>query len=283
MTDQEWIDYVYSLLGETQSSFKMWSPTELALYKKVGITTVLAEFWNLLAVTHKKFVKCDMTANDPYITFPVITTTVDQDSTIPTKVLYVASTTGFTKGGIVMIAEGTQRQETRMIGSVQAGVSLTMTEDLEYTHTQAQADVVELQRGVHKVIRVEYASTGGKFKYIEDNELFLYETGGLGIPEAWLFEDNKVMQVPTPTSTSAEYWRVWYLPEFTILSQLPAILHPLIAIEAIINARMKDERLMKALLLKRDHLANIAMVSLAVAQLQEPGRMASFDSEEEYD
>jgi hypothetical protein len=283
MTDTQWLDYVRSLIGETEASFKMWSPAEVLIYKTVGITTVLAEFWNLLAVTHKRIVLCPRTASDPYITLPVISTTVDEDSTADQKVLKVAATTGFSKGGIVLIGEGTVRQETKMITSVQAGVSLTMTENLTFTHTVAQADVVELQRGIHKIVRVEYAATGAKLDYIEDDKLFLYETGEEGAPQVWLYEDNKVMQVPTPATTAANYWRVWYLPEFTALSQLPEILHPLIALEAVINARIKDERLMRALLLKRDHLAGIALGTLAIPQLQEPGKISSFDSDEEED
>ena len=283
MNDTQWLDYVRSLIGESEATYKMWSPDEVNLYKMVGITTVLAEFWNLLAVTHKKIVLCSKTASDPYITFPTISTTVDVDSAVDQKVLSIASTTGFTKGGHVIIGEGTVRQEIQLIGSVQAGVSLTMFENLTYTHTSAQADVVELQRAIHKVVRVEYASSGKKLDYIEDDKLFLYETGGSGVPQVWLHEDNKIRQVPTPTGTSAEYWRVWYLPEFTVLSQLPDILHPLIALEAVINARIKDERLLRALLLKRDHLASIAMGTLAISQLQEPGGISPYDSHEEED
>ena len=283
MNDQEWLDYVRSLIGESEATYKMWSPDEVILYKKVGITTVLAEFWNLLAVTHKRIVLCPKTASDPYITLPTISTDVDQDSLLDQKVLSVTATTGFTKGGIVIIAEGTVRQEVRMIGSVQAGVSLTMWENLTYTHTLAQNDVVELRRAIHKVVRVEYASNGKKLDYIEDDKLFLYETGGESEPQVWLHEDNKVRQVPTPGGTSANFWRVWYLPEFTILSQLPDILHPLIALEAVINAKIKDERLMRALLMKRDHLAGIAMGTLSIAQLQEPGSISPFDSSEEED
>jgi len=283
MTDEMWLDYVRSLIGESEATYKMWSPGEVTIYKAVGITTVLAEFWNLLAVTHKKIVLCPKTASDPYITLPTISTAVDLDSASEQKVLSVASTTGFAKGGHVVIGEGTVRQEVRMIGSVQAGVSLTMWENLEYTHTAVQGDVVELQRAIHKVVRVEYASTGRKLDYIEDDKLFLYETGGENAPQVWLHEDNKIRQVPTPGATEAEYWRVWYLPEFTVLSQLPDILHPLIALEAVINARIKDERLMRALLMKRDHLASIAMGTLAIAQLQEPGAISIFDNSEEED
>lgn len=213
MTDPQWLDYVRSLIGESEATYKMWTPEEVLIYKAVGVTTVLAEFWNLLAVTHKKIVKCAKTKDDPYISLK------DGENDIP----------------------------------------------------------------FHKIIRIEYTSTGRKLDYIEDDKLFLYETGSTGEPQVWLFEDNKPYQVPTPAATVADYWRVWYLPEFTTLAELPDILHPLIALEAVINARIKDERLMRALLLKRDHLASIAMGTLAIAQLQEPGKISMFGDDEEED
>ena len=70
------------------------------------------------------------------------TTTVDQDSPNTGAILYVASTTGFEVGKTVVINEGGDREETKIIDSIDPGVSLTMTLDLTYTHTAAQADEV---------------------------------------------------------------------------------------------------------------------------------------------
>ncbi|MCK4649299.1 hypothetical protein KAT51_07230, partial [bacterium] len=70
-------------------------------------------------------------------------TSVDQTTTIGTKILYVASTTNYAVGETVIIGRGTERQEEKVIGSIQAGESLTMTENLTYVHTQTQADPVE--------------------------------------------------------------------------------------------------------------------------------------------
>lgn len=72
-------------------------------------------------------------------------TTVDADSASGQKVLNVASTTGFQVGGVVRINSGGPRQEDRIIGSIQAGVSLTVTANLTYTHTLGDADAVATQ------------------------------------------------------------------------------------------------------------------------------------------
>jgi hypothetical protein len=66
--------------------------------------------------------------------------TVDGDSNSGQKVLQIAATTNFESGQSILIGKGTAREETKIIDTVQAGVSITMTADLDYTHTAAQAD-----------------------------------------------------------------------------------------------------------------------------------------------
>ena len=70
-------------------------------------------------------------------------TFVNPSSNSGQKVLNVDSTTGFIVGGTVIIGEGTERKEVKIIDSIQAGTSLTMTANLEYAHTAAQGDLVE--------------------------------------------------------------------------------------------------------------------------------------------
>ena len=71
-------------------------------------------------------------------------TTVDVSSLLGQKVLSVAATTGFTAGDSVVVNHGGARNEVHEINTVQAGISLTMIDNLKYTHTLAQADVVRL-------------------------------------------------------------------------------------------------------------------------------------------
>ena len=95
------------------------------------------------------------------VTFPDVTSvgsTVDVNSASGQTVLSVAATTNFhatdgNKGWRVIINRGGDREEECTIASINAGVSITMDENLVYTHTAAQADVVEvLWAGISEVI-----------------------------------------------------------------------------------------------------------------------------------
>ena len=72
----------------------------------------------------------------------VTNTIVDADSAATQKVLNVTATTGFSAGGFIVINEGGAREETKIIDTVQSGVSLTVTTNLTYAHTATQADTV---------------------------------------------------------------------------------------------------------------------------------------------
>jgi len=131
-----------------------------------------------------------------------------------------------------------------------------------------------------KVIRVEFASSGQKLPYIQDDELWKFDRVATGTPQVWMLTDGKITQVPTPNVTSTGYWRLFYLPRFTALASLPEELHPLIAIETVISARVKDENVTKDLLLKRDHYFKAAIASLSIAQLQDAEKIGNFDQSE---
>lgn len=68
--------------------------------------------------------------------------TVDADSASGQTVLNVDVTTGFTVGARVRINSGGARDETGYIASIQAGTSITLEDNLTFTHTAAQADAV---------------------------------------------------------------------------------------------------------------------------------------------
>lgn len=75
-------------------------------------------------------------------TTTVTNTTVDANSAATQKVLNVTATTGFSAGGFIVINEGGAREETKIIDTVQSGISLTVTTNLTYAHTATQADTV---------------------------------------------------------------------------------------------------------------------------------------------
>lgn len=68
---------------------------------------------------------------------------MDQESTTGQAVLYVARTIGFSVDDTIVINRDGDREEEKIILSIQADVSLTLTTNLTKTHTVAQADRVE--------------------------------------------------------------------------------------------------------------------------------------------
>ena len=70
-------------------------------------------------------------------------TTVDQDSAAAATTLYVAATTGLDVGSIIVINRDGTREEIGTVSSIAAGVSVTLSANLTYTHTLLQADVVD--------------------------------------------------------------------------------------------------------------------------------------------
>lgn len=74
----------------------------------------------------------------------IFTTTVDADSLLGQAVLSVAATTDFVAADVVVVNPGGAREEACTILSVAAADSITCTTNLVFTHTAAQADVVDL-------------------------------------------------------------------------------------------------------------------------------------------
>lgn len=72
-----------------------------------------------------------------------VKTDVDEESLSGQKVLKVAATAGFSEDDTIIINRGGDREEERIIDTIQGGISLTVTVNLEYTHTAVQADDVE--------------------------------------------------------------------------------------------------------------------------------------------
>ena len=109
-------------------------------------------------------------------------TTVDADSESGQKVLNVASTVGFEEMELVTINKGGDREEIRRIDTIQSGVSLTMTVNLSFTHTQVQGDEVLGSGGQNDKVEeyVSYYLTKAKHLTTYESYLILgytYENG----------------------------------------------------------------------------------------------------------
>lgn len=102
-------------------------------------------------------------------------TDVDADSASGQKVLNVTSTTGFAENEIITINKDGDREEKRRIDSIQANVSLTVTVNLSFTHTQVQADEVLGSGGQNDKVEeyVSYYLTKAKYLTTYENYLIL--------------------------------------------------------------------------------------------------------------
>ena len=89
----------------------------------------------------------NLTANSIKVRFDCrnsdIGTIIDQDSASGQKILYVANTSEFDMKETIEIGFKTVRQETGIIDSIQSGISITLKENLIYTHIQIDADTVK--------------------------------------------------------------------------------------------------------------------------------------------
>lgn len=72
-----------------------------------------------------------------------VDTTVDETSAAGQKVLKVAATAGFAQDDTIIINRGGAREEEKIVDTIQAGISLTVTVNLANEHTAGQADIVE--------------------------------------------------------------------------------------------------------------------------------------------
>jgi len=77
-------------------------------------------------------------------------TTVDADSNTDQKVLNVAATGDFAVGDVVVVDDGGDKEEVCKIASIDAGVSITMVDNLQYTHTGADTDEVAIATCITK-------------------------------------------------------------------------------------------------------------------------------------
>lgn len=143
-----------------------------------------------------------------YVSFPDVYSTgstVDVESAAAQKVLSVAATGNFdtTTGNLgwrVIIGRGTAREEEGTVDTVQAGISITMDDNLVYTHPIA--DVVEvLWAGVSQVIPKKH-----------------YKKLGLFLPSTWVTAKITFMGCLTSTGTFVEVVKGTDVAELEIAS-----------------------------------------------------------------
>jgi len=129
---------------------------------------------------------------------------------------------------------------------------------------------LDLPVGWHKIVRVEAAATGQELKPVPDSQLYYYLNSDPGTPVGYILYRGKVRILPDCTSVLPDSVRLWWLPRATTLADLPEDLHPLVAVEAVIAGRMKDENISPYILNLRDRFELIGRKALVQFQTQAP-------------
>lgn len=120
------------------------------------------------------------------------TTTVNAESAAEQKVLKVTATTGFVVGEQVLVDEGNDHEATYTIYSIQAGVSLTMVEDLAFTH---DATETVAQTGTKDVVEVCMASLSNVIDKAHYKDIALF------LPSTWVTAVITFKACDTPDGT----------------------------------------------------------------------------------
>lgn len=137
----------------------------------------------------------------------------------------------------------------------------------------------DAQRNTVVVTRKE---TGKKLHYIEEDELYKYEFWQDGDPVVWLWKGDAIYMRPTPTTSTSNYFRVWYMEHRNSISDFPESIRPLIAVEAAILARAKDDNIDPGLMRLYRSFEDTAMIALHIAQIGEPTVIGDSELEDGY-
>ena len=127
----------------------------------------------------------------------------------------------------------------------------------------ANTAYVDIPDDCAKVIRVEVASTGDQLRFLEPDDLVQFEE----------YDDG---------AAATNYLNIWYLEHKDEVTDFPEPLRPLIALEAVIFGKTKDESVDAGLLALHKRFEDIALNYMGTVQMQEPTLMGDLELEDKY-
>jgi len=135
----------------------------------------------------------------------------------------------------------------------------------------------------YKILRLEVAETGDKIHYVWRNQLFFYEKMNAAPPTNWTFQAKKIRLFPVSQVLIPGYLRMHFMPKFATLADYPDCLHSVAAMELVVSARLKDEKISQDANFMLQRYEDAARRALVQAQAQEPYVAALFDVAEDVD
>jgi hypothetical protein len=122
-----------------------------------------------------------------------------------------------------------------------------------------------------KIVALEVKADGKILRKIGEDEFHRYADATAGDPTAWTLVGGQIRLFPVPSTTDADYLYCWYMKNLTITATTPAVTDfpdvckSLIAIEAVILGRGKDNAITADILELRKIYEQNVMVELSAA------------------
>jgi hypothetical protein len=142
-----------------------------------------------------------------------------------------------------------------------------------------QADYDMVTDG-YKLSNIQVKETGRKIRYIDENEYYKYAQSTTGTPTVWTWVGGKVRLMPTPSATDSDYMLAWYVKNLDEVTDFPDSCRALIAVEAAILARTKNEDVSSDILMLRKEYELAVQVDLQMANDSDINVMHDFTEEE---
>lgn len=282
ITDANVTSLIRSIIDEATA--KHWEDAEIALYKKFGMMSVESKYWYLLAPREARVVTASLVAITPYIEMPGASVGAAS---------YTAGNGGLddaTFGGVYehradltyqVVIDGTSTPNTfkwskdggttfevetvSITGSVQTldnGVTVTFTATTGHT-TGNLWESACVSTSASKILRVEVAETRRLLRKIEPDELWKYSVSDDG-------------------SASSDYLNVWYIKQKSTVGDFPEALRPLIAMEAIVFAKTKDDAMRVNIEQMHRRFESTAITFLSTDSMYEPTIFGDYEQEQAY-
>ena len=124
--------------------------------------------------------------------------------------------------------------------------------DYVFLPTTAGTSLLDPPSDCFKLSHIQVTSTGNKIKYVSEDEWYKYVYGDTGI-----------------TATDTDYFTAWYMKNLATVADFPESCRVLIAIEAAILARSKDEDVTTDLLVLKKEAKLAAVTDLTIANMHQ--------------
>lgn len=111
----------------------------------------------------------------------------------------------------------------------------------DFATTAGDPDATSMPSNLYKVAYLCVKETGKEIDYISTREIWKYYGYGAGNAMGWTWKANKINLIPAPSASDTDYLEIHYMPILDAVTEFPDCMRPLIAVEAVIFAKVKDE------------------------------------------